>query len=182
MLPNLLPQSSHASKFALATLLLGSNDAASEKSMQHVPLSEYKENLIFIVNYLKTINPAMVIILITPPPNNPYEINPAWDLRVDVKKYERAVVEVAARMQVELLTLWEGPFAIDPKTELLHDGLHFDVASNRKVADGIKHIVTNKHPSLLPEKSFSYPDFGELTRHDPKTIVDLLASWTTTEK
>jgi len=186
MLPKLFP-SGQTPKFSLTTLLLGSNDAASEQSAQHVPLHEYKDNLIFIINYLKSINPDMVIILITPPPNNQEKLDPSWDLRIDVNKYERVVVELATQMKIDLLSLWEGPFAIDPKLDLLDDGLHFDAPSNRKVAEGIKHIISTKHPNLLPEQSHSYPNFFELMHYkDPKAIVDYLESWspkdTTTSK
>ena len=182
ILPKLFPPGNQTPKFTLATLLLGSNDAASEQSAQHVPLHEYKENLVYIINYLKTANPGIVIILITPPNNNPSKIDPSWDLRLDVSKYARAVVELAAELNVDLLNLWEGTFAIDPERDLLEDGLHFDVASNRKVADGIKHIITTKHPNLLPERSHSYPDFFELMNKDSKAIVDLLASWSPVDR
>lgn len=180
ILPKLLPLE-QTPKFNLATLLLGSNDAASDNSMQHVPLDEFKDNMIYIINYLKSINPDMVIILITPPPNNQDKIDPNWDRRVDIKKYEQAAVEVATKLRVDLLSLWEGRFAIDPKQDLHEDGLHFHVVSNRKVADGVKHIIETKHPNLLPGRSHSFPDFFEFIGKDPKAIVDLLDSWSAVE-
>lgn len=182
MLPQLFPLPL-CTRYDLATILLGANDAASSGSTQHVPLPEYKENLVFIVNYLKTnINPDVVIILITPPPNNQDKIDPAWDLRKDVNQYKTVVQELAAELDISLLDLWDGPFAVSPRTDLLDDGLHFDVAANRKVADGVKSIVATEHPSLLPERWYCFPDMVSLIGQDSAVVAQLVASWTPSQR
>ncbi|XP_035820721.1 GDSL esterase/lipase At5g62930 isoform X3 [Zea mays] len=53
------------------TIFFGANDAAllgRTGERQHVPVSEYKNNLKMIVNHLKDCSNSMVIVLITPPP------------------------------------------------------------------------------------------------------------------
>ncbi|CAL5441102.1 unnamed protein product [Camellia sinensis] len=53
------------------TIFFGANDAALSgrtSERQHVPTEEYKENLKRIVHHLKECSPAMLVVLITPPP------------------------------------------------------------------------------------------------------------------
>ncbi|KAG6419229.1 hypothetical protein SASPL_121445 [Salvia splendens] len=53
------------------TVFFGANDAAlpdRDSGFQHVPLDEYKQNLLAIVAYFKKQWPSARIILITPPP------------------------------------------------------------------------------------------------------------------
>ncbi|KAJ7516622.1 hypothetical protein O6H91_22G064800 [Diphasiastrum complanatum] len=55
----------------LVTVFFGANDAAlpdRKSKAQHVPLSEYKENLQRIVSHLKGLSPSTRVVLITPPP------------------------------------------------------------------------------------------------------------------
>ena len=56
---------------SLITLWLGANDAAllsGDREWQHVPLEEYKQNLLDIVQTYQKIAPEAGIILLTPPP------------------------------------------------------------------------------------------------------------------
>ena len=55
----------------LFTVFFGANDAALEHiSPQHIPLNEYKSNLITIVEQIKAVraSPSIPLIVITPPP------------------------------------------------------------------------------------------------------------------
>ena len=147
---------------------------------QHVPVDEYKENLIYIIKHLQKINPDMVIIIITPPIVD----NSKWNTRnIDnVTKYANVVREISNEFSVSLCDLW-----INPAIELndLNDGLHFGPIANEKVLNNIIDIITTKYPHILPEDtnnntgslSMHYPHFLEIAGKSPNESNEILKNW-----
>ena len=164
----------------LSTLFLGANDAVDSNAQQHVPVDEYKENLIYIIKHLQKINPDMVIIIITPPIVD----NSKWNTRnIDnVTKYANVVREISNEFSVSLCDLW-----INPAIELndLNDGLHFGPIANEKVLNNIIDIITTKYPHILPEDtnnntgslSMHYPHFLEIAGKSPNESNEILKNW-----
>jgi lysophospholipase L1-like esterase len=102
ILPSLFPDnltSSNATDFVFATVFLGANDSVHPGEPQHVPLEEYRDNILSIVTYLKSINPAMVVILITPPCVDKVRW-PSRDPDV-VYAYSEAVLSVGQSFNIE---------------------------------------------------------------------------------
>lgn len=166
----------------LATLFLGANDACipdmspGASSSQHVPVDEYEQYIRTIVRYLKSVNPDMVVILVTPPTLD----SSKWPNRSPkvTAQYADSIRRVASEKElgVDLLDLWPNLAMEDPSLSSLssvpntfalglddmNDGLHLNASGNKKVLDGIKDIIRRRHPRLCPEdlkiKSGSGPD------------------------
>ncbi len=137
---------SGASRLVLATVFFGANDAVLAGDKQHVPVDEFRLNLIHIVGNLRSKHSNAVIILITPAtvdsnmwPNRSVE---------SVSIYAETVRNVAAELQVDLLDLWVEPHRIEMAD--LNDGLHFGESGNAKVAEGIRSIA-RKYKFICPE-------------------------------
>ena len=132
----------------LVTLFLGSNDAAEFPSTQHVPLEEYKSNMMSLISYFKASFPTAVILLITPPQVD----NNLWP-RLNIpqtSKYASIVRDLGVECDISVLDLWEqGPYRVELPD--LRDGLHLGVMGNRKVCEGIQALIRSKHPKLAPE-------------------------------
>lgn len=105
---------------------MGANDSVRETEAQHVSLSEYKENITSIVNYLRTLNPQMAIILITPPPVDEMRLHQClicnkrklfvisviilfrWPTRHDsqVSQYAEVIRQLSLELDCFVLDLW----------------------------------------------------------------------------
>ncbi|XP_066345071.1 GDSL esterase/lipase At5g62930 isoform X4 [Miscanthus floridulus] len=92
------------------TIFFGANDAAllgRTSERQHVPVSEYKNNLKTIVNHLKDCSSSVVIVLITPPP-------------IDEEGRERFARDqyVSLTTKFTICLTWTIPILITPKVTL----------------------------------------------------------------
>ena len=179
MLPNLFPKNSETSKnLDLVTLLLGSNDCNSEENGQHVPVGEYKANLISIIQYIFSLNTKVSVILIVPPPMKHEQIPSLWGNRTAVSKYVAAVEEIFNELKsvhhnLYFYNPWVGEYAIDIEHDLA-DGLHFNSLGNKKIFLGLQRVITTQLPQLVPENSIAYPDWSALSGLPLSKIEELL--------
>ncbi|CAN6683454.1 unnamed protein product [Malus baccata var. baccata] len=133
------------------TVFFGANDACLPdrcSAFQHVPLDEYKQNLLSIVSFLKKRWPSTHILLITPPPIDedgrlrfPYIDNPLNQPERTNKAagaYSEACISVARESGIPVIDLWtkmqEFP---DWEKAFLRDGLHLSPGGNRVVFDEV---------------------------------------------
>jgi lysophospholipase L1-like esterase len=175
----ILPTPDH--EIILATVFLGANDASS--GSQHVPVEEYASNLKEIVKHLRYINPAMHIVLITPPIVDAAQ----WPDRHPevVKKYAVAVIEVghAGLMEsggfVHVLNLWsEESIGVSNSSVFsgqgidypdLNDGLHLGVGGNTKVFENLRDCILKhiRSPVLIPSNVEEIPNGEKIALHFP---------------
>ncbi len=169
---------------SLVTLFLGANDAVHATADQHVSVAEYKENLIAIIQYIRSINENIVIVIITPPAVN----SEHWPTRSNeqVAPYAATVRELAAEYNLGLVDLHSNDDG-NKKIELsdLRDGLHLNEYGNSKVFDALRSLIRRRYPALCPDDNsdgkpnipLHYPHFSELTSKDSEAAILHLASW-----
>ncbi|OWY95898.1 hypothetical protein PHMEG_00033975, partial [Phytophthora megakarya] len=151
---------------SLITVWLGTNDAAlanGSNFAMHVPIDEYKNNLIKIVDRFRNAAPDAEILLITPPHiNDGARIEFAAN-RADAKRglvdrsnaavgyYSRACVEVANSLKVPVLDLYTYFNAINETTRnsMLVDGIHFNAMGNKAVDQQLRNKLNNEFPTLI---------------------------------
>ena len=142
------------------TVFFGANDAALPGELQHVPVEEYGQNLVKIVNHIRTAfeSTSFPILLITPPPfdaeawmSHKGFDTPGRDNQV-AKTYGDKVKQVAVGLEmcsvVDTWTLMEG--SSDNISKYLSDGLHLNEAGNRLVHKGIMDALAKDFPNVLP--------------------------------
>ncbi|PVU90078.1 hypothetical protein BB559_004803 [Furculomyces boomerangus] len=105
----------------LVTIFFGANDATTTDFPQHVPLDEYKQNIIDMVNHIKDpaseyYMPETKVILITPPPiceamwgAKLLELGYPTTNRTNerAKMYADALIEVGETLNVPVINLWK---------------------------------------------------------------------------
>jgi lysophospholipase L1-like esterase len=133
---------------------------------------EYRSNLITIIAKLRTFNPDISILLVTPPPVDHDTINPLWDRRLAVKAYAEVVIDLSASERTFLVNLWHGPNAL--LFSDLHDGLHPNASGNNKIMKAIQHTINTELPHLRPSNLVQYPNWFELMSCDPDKVKDLV--------
>ena len=167
----------------LVTLFLGANDAASAPSPQHVPVAEYRSNMIYILNHLRSTFKSAVFVLITPP----QVCNESWPTRSisTTAEYANVVRRLGEFADVSVLDLWqEGEYRVELSD--LRDGLHLGVDGNQKVLLGLQSLIRAKFPELSPEEtangvpnlSYHFPQHGILgASTDESASQQILQSW-----
>ncbi|CAI5734945.1 unnamed protein product [Hyaloperonospora brassicae] len=132
---------------SLITIWFGSNDAAlanGTASKRHVPIADYKNNLIAIARSFQTAAPTASLLLITPLhviDSARAKISAEQNGTIDrtnamATLYARACVEVGAALQVPVLDLhsyFNAMPEIMRSAFLLADGLHLSALGNRQV-------------------------------------------------
>ena len=142
------------------TVFFGANDAALPGELQHVPVNEYGQNLVTIVQHIRETLDSndFPILLITPPPFHAEAWmalkqfdSPGRDNDV-AKRYGNKVKEVAADLEncavVDAWTLLEG--SLENRMAYLSDGLHLNEAGNRVLHQGIMQVLRKDFPHVLP--------------------------------
>jgi len=103
-------------KTALITIFLGINDASFDDSSQHVPLGEYRENMVKILNHLRHTYEKASIVLITPAPihnskleKNLVEVYGSFLNRSseNALKYVQVCLEISKEYGIPALNLFE---------------------------------------------------------------------------
>lgn len=123
----------HSPKVRLLTIWFGANDACIPSSKQHVPLERFQNNLLQLIDMVKSptsqwYSPETKILLITPPPINTHQ----WtaDRTFDnTAAYAQAVRDVGAKAGVPLVDAWQAIWNNASQDEqalskYLSDGLH----------------------------------------------------------
>uniref|UniRef100_A0A8C8DUW7 Isoamyl acetate-hydrolyzing esterase 1 homolog n=1 Tax=Oryzias sinensis TaxID=183150 RepID=A0A8C8DUW7_9TELE len=180
VLPRLLSsQGSACDSIAAVTVFFGANDCALEDKnpQQHVPLSEYLENLKEISRLLTSAGVSSdKVIFITPPPLH----EAAWEKECILKgcplnrlnstagQYAQACVRAAAQCGSDVLDLWslmqkDG----QDYTVYLSDGLHLSDKGNQFVAQRLWDLLESRvvHlPVILPY-------WGDIDASSPETSL-----------
>ncbi|KAJ3011871.1 hypothetical protein HKX48_006609 [Thoreauomyces humboldtii] len=163
----------------LITIFFGANDAAIPSThLQHVPLTSYISNLQSIVSTIRSHDPAIRVLLITPPPlhegdwNKRCAATDGRDLDRNVKvtrSYADACKEVGRTEGVPVLDLWEAAFGLggsydgDHAQSLLADGLHFNSKGNTLLADSLLKKIAQEWPDMDQAKmKVSVPWYREI--------------------
>ncbi|XP_022978753.1 GDSL esterase/lipase At5g45920 [Cucurbita maxima] len=162
------------------TVFFGANDACLPDrygAFQHVPLDEYKQNLISIVSFLKKQWPATRILLITPPPideegrlQNPYIVNPLNEperTNNAAGDYAKACIAVAAECGVSVIDIWTKMQQLPGwEKACLSDGLHLSRNGNTIVFEEVVQKLKEEglSPEMLPA---DLPLLSEIDYNDP---------------
>ncbi|KAL1560308.1 GDSL esterase/lipase-like protein [Salvia divinorum] len=161
------------------TVFFGANDAAlpdRDSGFQHVPLDEYKQNLLAIVAYFKKQWPSARIILITPPPVDdnarllyPFVEKPSGRperTNEAAGQYAKQCLDVAAECGLPAIPLCEKMQQLPDWKPLLSDGLHLSQKGNKFVFDEVINILAKEQISLetLPA---DFPLICEIDPNDP---------------
>jgi lysophospholipase L1-like esterase len=155
-LPKVFPKDMDANEVSCLTVLLGANDANSPQSPsnQFVPIDEYENNLIEIINYLESIGIQKErLILISPPTYyhkdflNYCKLNGRLETIKDnatVGKYAIACGSAAQRTGVDFLNIYESFSNQKDGQKLFCDGLHFSREGSQLLFDLIWPLVEKK--------------------------------------
>ncbi|XP_028769920.1 GDSL esterase/lipase At5g62930 isoform X1 [Neltuma alba] len=168
------------------TIFFGANDAAllgRNSERQHVPIEEYKENLRKIVRHLKLQerSPAMLIVLITPPPvceegrdayaRSLYGEN-ARKLSERTNEvtgeYAKACIETAEELGVRFINLWSKMQESDGwQKKFLSDGLHLTPEGNEVVYQEVTRVFNEAWLSA-EEMPYDFPHHSLIDGKSPE--------------
>lgn len=126
-------------------IFFGANDAASN-TIQHVPLPEYKDNLVAMCRYLLDLGmPCSSIILVTPPPVHEETWLAFSELNdrsfSTAQTYAHAVTEVARTLGVGAVNVFDAIVERDNWRECLSDGLHLSDHGNTVVGEKVIEML-----------------------------------------
>lgn len=141
----------------MTVVFIGNNDSIQDNEPQHVPLTEYRDNLIAILDFLYQVNRNMMVLMVTtscvneetrPKHNNERRAQYAqivrdvvanrWDLPNPAPKYI-ALVDLQANDACHI------------GNDDLVDGMHFNRSGNHKVFEAIKTVINNQFPHFSPD-------------------------------
>mmetsp|Transcript_35865 Transcript_35865/g.39648 ORF Transcript_35865/g.39648 Transcript_35865/m.39648 type:complete len:267 (+) Transcript_35865:40-840(+) len=172
----ILPTTTNDNDLLFATVFFGANDAARSGELQHIPITEYGQNLRRIVHHfrnqqketdeednnnnnqkkesslLSTTSSFPPVILFTPPPVDGI----AWSDRGNeiAKEYGNVVKEVGKELNCSVLdvfTLLEGNESVQTYGKYLRDGLHLSEDGNILLYQGLMKLLQKDYPHLLPK-------------------------------
>ncbi|KAK4264341.1 hypothetical protein QN277_025536 [Acacia crassicarpa] len=170
---------------AATTIFFGANDAAllgRSSERQHVPIEEYKENLRKIVRHLKECSPAMLIVLITPPPiceegRDAYARSLYGDNARELSErtnevtgeYAKASIETAEELGVRFINLWSKMQETDGwQKKFLSDGLHLTPEGNEVVYREVKRVFKEAWLSA-EEMPYDFPHHSQIDGKNPES-------------
>ncbi|KAI3905795.1 hypothetical protein MKW92_024551 [Papaver armeniacum] len=165
------------------TIFFGANDAAllgRTSERQHVPVEEYKENLRKIVHHFKELSPAMLVVIITPPPideegRNEYARSLYGDKARELSErtnevtgvYAKQCIELAKELGVYSINLWSKMQETEGwQKKFLSDGLHLTAEGNAIVHEEVVRVFSEGGLDATQLAS-DYPHHSEI---DPKNL------------
>ncbi|KAE8959521.1 hypothetical protein PR003_g31848 [Phytophthora rubi] len=170
---------------ALIMLWLGANDAAlptGSSSEQHVPITQYRDNLIRIVRQFQAMAPDARILLITPPHvddmarhrramKNEGDKHGVADRTNEMAgNYAQVCVATGHQLGVPVVDL-HTYFNDMPKwrrNNLLEDGLHLNTRGNKLMFDQLLDKIKAEFPDVMRKlERWQLPKFGTLVESDP---------------
>lgn len=125
----------------VCTILLGTNDCYNPNF--HISPEIYKENIIYMIDELKTQNPNCIILLITPP---------LCKINEDIQEYVNQIYEIAyikKSQLVSLIDLYHGTNNIN-HNDLESDNIHLNSSGNWKIFCKIKQAIETQYSFLIP--------------------------------
>ncbi len=186
MMPTLMPNVDV--QCSLITIFLGANDSAvNEEPSQHVPLTEFIDNIKAIIEHCRVMNPSAVIVLVTPATVD----NKRWPDRSEmaVAQYAQAIRSIVFdqgtgnSVPLYLLDLWVSD-AISMKVNFadLYDGLHFDNSGNKKMFKKLQALIRESCPHVCPDDgnpmlAKHFPLWSVLAGQPVSETKELLTNW-----
>ncbi|KAJ2080007.1 isoamyl acetate-hydrolyzing esterase [Coemansia sp. RSA 988] len=185
----------------LVTIFYGSNDAQYAGMKCHVPLDEFKANIIDIVNVFRSpgselYSPGTRVILITQPPvgdrlyahSSVLQGKPVDRRKETSEPYAEAVREAARELRVPCVDLWTAmeakikarqnqgtPSEFEGYEDYLWDGLHLNDNGNNLLFKLLMETITANFPELIPDSMpFIIPPFHDFA--DPEELIRMLDS------
>ncbi|KUF95994.1 hypothetical protein AM588_10005692 [Phytophthora nicotianae] len=170
---------------ALITLWLGANDAVlvnGSNTEMHVPVANYKENLIKIVERFKEVAPDSKILIVTPNHVGDAARKKAAAERTDSKKglldrsnavvkpYAQACVEAAKKTGVPVLDLYShfNAMTVAARDKLLVDGVHFNAAGHLVVDEKLRATILKEFPEVNDLlDTYQFPIVSRWMKDDP---------------
>jgi lysophospholipase L1-like esterase len=135
-------------KPTIVCIFLGNNDSST--GGQYVPLDEYKSNIQAIIEYIKSVNPDVTLILITPTRS---DIPQRTDERS--KEYADVIRQIVNETSNSaVLDTWIDKYSIT--VDDLCDGLHLNASGNKKISEGIKNVIRTNFPQFIPYNDSSH--------------------------
>ncbi|KAK2593957.1 isoamyl acetate-hydrolyzing esterase [Conoideocrella luteorostrata] len=180
VLPKIIPDPKQT-RVRFIAILFGSNDACFPEASngQHVPLDQYKKNLVQLLTHPVLKAHKSRVLLVTPPPIEERRL----DLRVKsqgylklnrsnavTKQYADISREVAEEMNVGCVDLWTAFMSKagwqigDPLygsqdlpinnaiRALIHDGLHFTPEAYKIFYEEVMKVIASTWPDQMPEQ------------------------------
>lgn len=150
------------STLAAAVLFIGTNDSVLPGELQHVPIAEFKENMLFFIENLQKVTDR--IVLITPA----YISEALWPGRTNefMDQYIEAIEIIGKDKNIPVINLKK---VMKENPDLLLDGLHFN-------DDGFKAFVPKVLDALAtldldPEKlKYKLPYWRDLADKPLDTV------------
>ncbi|CEO98005.1 hypothetical protein PBRA_006119 [Plasmodiophora brassicae] len=148
----------------LFTLWLGANDAVLPSEPQHVPVDEYRGNLVDLVDLIadrRRTGRGDFLVLLTPPPidNAAYDADcirkgySAGTRSLDgVRPYVDACLEVGRLCNVPVIDVFQAMLAAPNWTAFLSDGLHLSPAGYEFVYGLLCDVISGAVPQLDAER------------------------------
>lgn len=180
--PQVLPQDFDGSQVSCLTILIGANDANDVDSPggQHVPIDEYEDNLVKIVDYFESIGISRDRIVLMSPPNYVHHMWTKYcrdngrpeSIKNDetVGKYAKACGAAARRSRVQFLDLFSHFSAQDNAEELFCDGLHFSLKGSQLVFELIWPLVEKrvKEHKQCDQLTMNFPIYSDIDKDCPQ--------------
>ena len=124
----------------ICTILLGTNDCYNYNFF--VSPEKYKENILYIIDYVRKINPTCIILLFTPPLSS---------IHMGILSYVGVIYQIIGeRPHLTLIDLYNGTNKLD-LTDLHPDGLHLNSKGNFKVFNILKDVIETYLPFISPK-------------------------------
>lgn len=169
---------------AATTIFFGANDAAllgRNSERQHVPVEEYRENLKKMVLHLKECSPAMLVVLITPPPvdeegRKEYAKSLYGEKAMQFPErtnemagvYARQCVELAKDLGIHAIDLWSKMQGTDGwQKKFLSDGLHLTPEGNAVVHEEVVRVFSEAWLSAA-DMPYDFPHHSEIDGKNPE--------------
>ncbi|CAL1378771.1 unnamed protein product [Linum trigynum] len=142
---------------ALVIVYFGGNDSCSQdRSIAHVPLSEYYENMKKIAAHLKGLSETIRLIFLTPPPVNEKMVTKYFGdcgrTNESCRMYAEACMKMCSEMGVTGIDLWTvfQQQREDWQTAYFIDGIHLTSEGSKVVGNEILKVIEESEwePSL----------------------------------
>ncbi|OTF70942.1 isoamyl acetate-hydrolyzing esterase 1-like protein [Euroglyphus maynei] len=173
-------------EIACVTILLGSNDSvpASSVTGQHVPVDEYRTNMVAMLNHLSSIGIDRDKIILITPPNMHQDAFKNWSIQQnrpiipetweqDLIEYVDACRSIATEMNISFLDLHKIFMAVEEDNEkLFSDGLHLSRDGGQLVYDNLLPLIIERIVSItgkpFTDQSRQYPYWRDVDVNDPE--------------
>ncbi|RYY88608.1 hypothetical protein EON63_02195 [archaeon] len=152
-----LPQMIGGEKPDMSILFIGNNDSIQEGESQHVPIDEYKRNVVSILQYLYGIKRNMIVLVVSTSQSN-QTLRPLHSNHIRTE-YAEALHRIVQNYDeihnlpkyMQYVDLISASSSNRIGTEDLHDGAHLNSTGNHKVYKAIKACINTHYPSFSPD-------------------------------